>query len=658
MMRAASPGRAEERRFAHHLAKRFRSMAEPTKLTLKVIVTRIIVGVMFSMLILSFAVWGIGDIFRAAGHTTSVASVGPVRISPQQFQDAYRRELRRLQSRLGETIDAQRARELHLPQRVVQDMVARTLFELAARDAGVAVSDGVVRQAILDNPGFHDSDGKFDRERFNTLINNAGYSEDGFIDLMRHDLARAQVTDAVTAGSAIPPEQVTAIYKYRNERRTAEIVTVASAAIKTVATPSDADLEGYHKDHADKFTAPEYRAVTAVHLTTAALAPQMKVSDDKIKDEYEARASEFQVPEQRAAQQILVSDEAKAKQAEALLAKGAPFDQVAKTVTGAAPIDLGMVQPADLLGGADLAKAVFALKAGESTAPVQSALGWHIVQVTKIVPARAKPLAEVHDQVLHDVQLRAANDAIYGLGNKLQDLLGGGSTLEEAAQKLNIKLVKIAAVDAQGNGPDGKPVAELPQTPKFIPTVFATVPGQPTDLIDDGSGGYLVIRVDKAMPSAIKPLAQVRDEVIKDWQDDSRLQEAEKTAAALLDKAKGGAALGTLAQAGGFAYTVIKPVNRTGEGAGMELPPELVAALFAAKPGEVVKSPAPGGAMIAKLKELVPADPSADKAGVAKLADQLRAAADNDLLDSYEQALSRHYGVEINSGLLESLIGS
>jgi peptidyl-prolyl cis-trans isomerase D len=633
-------------------------MAEPKKLTLKVVVTRIVVSVMFGMLILSFAIWGIGDIFRNVGGLKSVAEVGSVRITPQQFQEAYRRELRRLQNTVGEPIEPARARELHVPQRVLQEMVARVLFELAARDAGVAVDDGVVRQAILDNQAFHDAQGKFDRDRFEQLVNNAGYSEDGFIDLMRHDLARAQVTDAVIAGAAMPPEEVAAIYKYRNERRVAEMLTVTAASVKNVAQPSEADLEAYHKDHAEIFTAPEYRAVTAVHLTPSEVAPRITISDDKVKEEYDTRAGEFQIPEHRAVRQILASDEAQAKAVEALLLKGTGFEDAAKSATGEPPADLGMLQQSDLVGSPEAAKAIFALKPGEATAPIHDELGWHIFQVSKIELPRSRSLAEMHDQIVHDLQLHEAGDQVYSLGNRLQDLLGGGATLEEAAQKLDLKLIKVAAMDGEGNGADGKPIADLPQSPKFIQTVFSSQAGQASELIDDGANGYLVIRVDKITPSAVRPLAEIHDQVVKDWQDEERHRQAAKLATSLLDRAKGGTPLGTLAQEGGYPYSTMKPVNRTGEGPGVTLPPELVAALFAAKPGEVVKSPSADGTIIAKLSEILPADPKSDPAGLAKLDEQLRSAQDTDLLDAYEEALSRRYGVEVNNGVLDSLIGS
>ena len=54
-----------------------------------------IVAVLFSFLIISFAVWGIGDIFRGAVRT-EVATVGGTSISADAFRNAYQNEVQRL----------------------------------------------------------------------------------------------------------------------------------------------------------------------------------------------------------------------------------------------------------------------------------------------------------------------------------------------------------------------------------------------------------------------------------------------------------------------------------------------------------------------------------------------------------------------------------
>ena len=54
-----------------------------------------IVAVLFGILIVSFAIWGIGDIFRATPAST-VAEVGSTSISVNQVRTAYTNELQRL----------------------------------------------------------------------------------------------------------------------------------------------------------------------------------------------------------------------------------------------------------------------------------------------------------------------------------------------------------------------------------------------------------------------------------------------------------------------------------------------------------------------------------------------------------------------------------
>lgn len=632
-------------------------MAEKQKATLKVIVARIVVGVLFSLLILSFAIWGIGPIFRQGGRLRPVAEVGPVRIMPQEFQEQYNREVNRLQTMLQTQLDPQSARERGIPQLVVQNMVDRILFNLAAQEADIAISDSVVRQAIVNDPNFRNDQGRFDRNLFQNLLYNLGYSEDRFVALMRDELARSQVTEAVTAGSAVPSQLLDTLYRYRNERRVAETLTVAASSIKNIPKPTEAELESYHKDHADAFTAPEYRAITAALIQPKALVAGMKVPEDKLRAEYEARIGEFRIPEQRSLRQILVTDEATANRAEDMLSKGESFDDVAKAVTGKPPLDLGTVKQADI-GTDELGTTAFELDEGAYSAPVHDPLGWHIVQAVKIVPGHTQTLDEVKDKLSHDIALREAGDAVFDIGNKLQDALGGGASLGEAAKKLNLKMFKTEAVDSNGKSIDGKPVQGLPKSPKFLSTAFSSEVGRESDLVDDDKGGYFILRVDKIEPSHLRPLSEVHDNVLDGWKAEARHKAAEKIAGTLLEKAKGGASLADLAKAGGYAVRTTDPFTRIGEGAGMNLPPAMVASLFAAKLGDVVMAPAPEGAVVAKLTAIKPADPKADKEALGKLREQLGRTVTGDLLNDFANALRARYGVEINNDVINSLLGS
>jgi peptidyl-prolyl cis-trans isomerase D len=627
------------------------------KTPLRKIVARIVVAVMFGMLIVSFGIWGIGDVFRRGGRLTPVAEVGPVRIMPQEFQDQYRRELRRLQTVLQTEFDAQHARELGVPQRVIEDMIGRVLFDLAARDANVAIGDETVRQSIVDNPQFRNAQGEFDRNIFQGILYNANYTEDRFVAMLRQDLARGQVTDAVAAGAAAPKALVDHLYRYRNERRVADALLVSAASITDVPTPTDAELDAYRTEHANAFTAPEYRAITAVEIHPADLAADIKVPEDRLKDEYEARIGEFRMPEERTLRQILVPDEATAKKAAELIAGGEAFEKVAQDVTGKAPLDLGTVKESDV-ASPELGRAAFEASEGSATAPVQSPLGWHIVQVEKVVEGRTQTLDEVKDKLTHDIAMREASDTVFDVGNKLQDALGGGASLEEAAEHLKLKVQKFNAVDGNGNDPDGKPVDDLAKLPKLLSTAFSSQTGRVSDLVDDGQNGYFILRVDNVVSSQLRPLAEVREKVLAAVKDEEKGKAAGKVATTILEKVRVGGDLQKIAKEGGYTFATSKPFTRTAEGAAAGMTPELIAALFGAKVGDATMAATPQGAMVAKLVSTVPADPTADEAGVKRLHDQIVGAIGGDLLNDFADALRAKYGVEVNQSVLESMIGS
>ena len=85
------------------------------------------------------------------------------------------------------------------------------------------------------------------------------------------------------------------------------------------------------------------------------------------------------------------------------------------------------------------------------------------------------------------------------------------------------------------------------------------------------------------------------------------------------------------------------------------MPPNLVARLFDAKPGDVVSLPGPGGAFVAQLAEIQPADPVADASAVSDLSKQLEGALTGDMLAQLDQALRKRFPVTIRQQEIDRL---
>jgi peptidyl-prolyl cis-trans isomerase D len=611
-----------------------------------------LVKLLFGLLVLSFGLWGIADVFNPGRGGDWAAEVGDSRIPAATVRSEYQRELRRLNSAFG-TIDSEQAKALGLPNRVLNQIVDRTLLDLGAEDLGIVVGDTLVRQAIQADPTFHNQLGTFDANLFRQILSINGLTENDYVTMIRDEIARNQLVGSVVAGATVSPSIVDAIYRYRGEKRVAEILRVDDAAMGDIAEPDEAELQKFYKDNETLFTAPEYRAVTAVILLTRDLAKDIAVSDEELEAAFNQRINELGQPERRTLRQMVFSDEKAAIKAYDRIAGGADFATVAKEEAGLEPdaLDVGTVTRDQL--PAELADAAFALAKNVVSKPVKSPLGWHLIEVTAIEPAHRPSLADVRDKLAAEVANEKALDTMFDLTNRLEDALGSGATLEEAAAELDLDVRKIAAIDPQGLNPEGRPVADLP--PGFLDVVFATDENSESPLTEAGNEGYFILRVDAVTPPTLKPLDSVRSDVVKAWKAQRRSELAKKTADSLASRIKGGIDPASLATEKGPVFVTSTPFTRSGEGFPDTLPKALIAAVFRTPPGDTVVVRGEKASYVARTKAVVAADPTADQARLTELRDELARARGVDLLSQLTGALRQQYPVTVNNRQLENL---
>jgi peptidyl-prolyl cis-trans isomerase D len=614
----------------------------------------LIVKVLFALLTATFALWGIGDIFRNWGVDTSVAKVGSQEITADQVNQEARAEMDQLRSVLGNSVDPDQAKQLGILNTAVEHIIGGVLLDLETQRLRLRVGDAAVRQAIVNDPNFKGKSGSFDRDRYTQLLAANHLSETEFENTVRTQMVRDQLTDAVADGMSPSPSMVDALYRARAERRTADIVTLTPSAVPAPPMPSDDQIAAYYDAHKNAFRTPEHRAVTVATLTLDDIAPTITVPPDKLRTEYASRQNEFSTPEQRDIQQMLLPDEATAKAAKAQLDAGKDFATVAKTLANAdaASTDLGWVKHDDL--PPQLANIAFALPKGKASDPVQTSFGWHILMVTDIKPAQTQSLDAVKAQLTKEIQNDEASDAIANTANNIDDALAGGGSFTATVQKFGLKTQTVASIDARGRGPDGKPVP-LPQpSDGILQAAFSTSDGATSPLSDLGDNGYFLVHVDKVTPAEVRPLAEARNDVIAAWQAEQKNSALEKLAASIVADVNDGRSLKDVAAAHKLTVVTTQPLARTSDEP--TTPPAIVAALFSAKQNGAVSAPAGDNVVVAQLKSIVPADPATDPGGVKQVTDELSGEMKTDMLSAFSQSLRTNFPVTINQTNLDHVM--
>jgi peptidyl-prolyl cis-trans isomerase D len=558
--------------------------------------------------------------------------------------------------RLGVQLTMEQARAFGIPQQVLERMITRAMLDEMSSRLGMLVTEEQMKKLLLENPDFQDSAGRFDRNRFAQLLRFTNMTEQGYLARLGDDIKRQQLVGAVTDATVAPESLAERLYLYREERRVADYVTLTKDSFTPAAEPDDAALQEIYNSAGDELMTPAYRRITLVVLSVADAAKNITVSDDRVTEAFEASHEQLSTPERRTVSQAVLPDEAAAQALADRLTEGAAFAAAVQEATGRAPVELGNVARGDLPDA--LAEAVFALEVGQTTAPVQSPLGWHVATVSAIEPGKTATLEENRDRLRQELAEAEAVDVVIDLANQFDEKLAGGATLEQAAQGLNLQPREIPAIDAQARTPDGELVEGLPSINEFLPELNRTAVGDSSTLTETLDGDYFMLRVDGETPAERKPLTEVRDQVVEMWREREQTRLAEERAKALADRVRGGETLAAVATAEGLELKQTEPVTRF-ENAPQRTPSPLLAQqIFDIAEGEVTTVATGGGQLVAQLKEILPPAEENRDARLAQLESQLTASLQNDIFQQFLDALQQEYAVTINQRLVQETLAS
>jgi peptidyl-prolyl cis-trans isomerase D len=624
------------------------------------IATYIVMATLMTMLIVSFALWGIGDMLHMGGGSREVAHVGGTHIpiygwvggtsvQIDEVRDRFNRQLEQIQRQTGQRPETEQALRYGLHLRALEDVLQRAVIDHAMQRYGLVVSTPEVQAVIARNPAFAGPTGAFDANKYRGLLQQARISEAAYVADVRRQIASSQLFGVVRTEGLAPTSLRDEIFKMEAEKRVAETLYIPDSIITDVPKPTAEQLNTYFEANKNKFQIPEFRAFSYVLLTVADVMDQVTVTPEQVKQEYDARQAEFGTPETRDVDQAMADNEDKAKKIIELAKGGKSLEDAAKEVLGSADgvIKLGSVQKKDLPAG-PLADGVFAAPEGIAPEPIKSPLGWHVIRINKIEPGKVTPFDEVKGKIETELKNQLAPDVLIKLVTDLDRSLSKTQSMVASAQEFNLKVHTVENVDAHGQDPSGKQVISGPAASELIQTAFATRESSESQLIDTPKGEYFVVRTDRVTPARIPALSEVEAKVVEAWQAEERRKRADARVKEALEKANSGGDLAAIAKELGLELRTTKPVTRYEADTGNHLTQAAVQELFKLPVGKATSVRSAEGNVIVRPKEIQAADLTKEKDLVERFGKQLDGMIANDLIGQLLGALRAKYGVSVN----------
>lgn len=515
-----------------------------------------------AIIVLGVAVFAM-SFFGIEGYFTSrtdtyVAKVGKNEISQQQFQDRLNELRQNASAQMGDKFDASVYEKPEMKQRVLDAMIDQQVLLKANDDLGLRASDLALRDAIAAIPAFQ-VNGQFDAATYRAVLAGQNKTPAVFEDEVRSSLSTSLLPDALAASTIVTDAEVDQFLNLRLQRRDLRFFSVPRPAL-TDGKVTDAEIETYYKQHQADFMAPEQVAINYIEVDGASLKADVPPSEDDLKKRYQDEKQRFVQPEQRLVSHILINVPKNATPAQ----QKAALDEAQKIAGRASPTDFAKLaqQDSNDLGsrrqGGDLGwlekgvtnkafdDALFSLQKGQISKPVLSDEGYHILWLRDVRSGQAKPFEAVRAELAQEAE-KAGRDRNYNdIAGRLADkTYQNPSSLESAAQDLGLPINSSRLFSR--NGGDG-----LTANPKVVQSAFSDdvlAQGNNSGLIDLGNDRSLVIHVDKHVPAAVRPLAQVHDAVQKDIIDRRTAQAASKQADDLLQRLRKGDDMQAVARA-------------------------------------------------------------------------------------------------------------
>ena len=472
-------------------------------------IAKIIIG----LLVVSLSIWGMDAIVGGFSGEPEVATVNGEDITEQEFLRVVQMESQRRLSGM-ERPDPAMLNEDQIRKDVLDSLIQEQVLIQDASAQGLALSDADIDALITRMPQFQ-IDGQFNRDRFVASVRNLRMGVGEFREAMRKQYVVNQIRGGIMQSGLVAGENAAQILRIQNQTRDFRVVNIPVSAVADELTISDEEVEAFYQENKSAFKQPEQVDAAYITLSLGALAEKMDISQEDLQTYYEQRAGDL-AREERRASHILIEDGADADQTiEAIqkrLKAGESFEKLAKefsidTVSAKEGGDLGFAGR----GVYDEAfeTALFALKKGEVSGPVNTSFGVHLIRLDDVRRSEVPPLKDIEQQLRTELAQKRAAEKYAEVRTELADSAYAADDLAGPAKELGLEIREAKGITREG----GQAPFDHPGLVRQLFSEDVLEGGYNTELIDVGDNVSVVASVREYREAEQLALDDVQDAI-------------------------------------------------------------------------------------------------------------------------------------------------
>lgn len=615
--------------------------------------TGVLAFTILGILVIPFALVGVNQYFTSSGANI-VAKVNETEITTNDFNQSFSNYRRRMQSVMGAAYDPVQFDQLVVRREHLEALIEQELISQAAQSLGLDVDDATLAEEIRKIPAFQ-VDGQFNADVYQARLLSQGMTPNQFQSEMRSQFVMTELPKNIAESSFATSAEVRDLVGLLDQKRDFNAVLVPADTEERVVEFSDAEIEAWHESHAGDYMSEEQVIIEYVELDSATLESGVPPDEDYLRAQFEAQKARFISPEQRQVSHILIEVASDASEAEIETARqtaqdlsgrareGEDFAALAKEYSqdkGSADEggDLGWVESGVMVQAFENAMYELSMDTPVSE-PVRTGFGWHVIQLRDIRESTGMSFEEARPTLVREYEEENAARAFLEQADRLVDLIyEDPTTLESAALVMDLPIQVAGPFTRAG----GEGIAANSEVVAAAFSDLVLLQDSVSDPINLDENRLVMIKLKEHLPVALKPVEEVRDDIIATLSENLARESANARANELLTALQSGdTELEALATEFGLEYGHHGSVQRNSPIPDSMLVQEIFR-LPAPVEGEVIEAvlPTSNGFAVVQLESVV----QGELEGSAALAQQ-----------QYERVISNGNASLENAALLRQL---
>ncbi len=489
------------------------------------LVSSIFGKILLAIMVLSFALWGVGDIL-SSGNSQLAAKVGNEKISLDEFYIKFQQTVRDYNQNTNSNLSLKEAYELKFHNLLLQDLIYSRMVNDYAKKRGIYLNEESLKSVISNLDEFKDSNEIFSSIKYKNFILNNFQSEEAFLSEIENSIFQGIIFESFNADNYINDAIINKLYDYEGEKRTISYFLLNKNEVK-IDTNNNL-INDYYLDNKSNYLIPEKTIIDFIEVNINDFKREENINTIEAQEYYNNNIDQYTEKESRNIQFIRFSNESEAYDFyDAVVDKNInDFNEYIKIN------DFKLSNIDKFTGGTfskNISEFIFKLDVNTLSEPISyDDLGFYLFKVNEVNDEKVIDFETVKNEILEYLALEAAYLEFDEAINILDELLINDYTFDEIVDNsVNIKVSENVDFEQF--------VLKLGEENSFLDK--NTPVGFISEIIIKENIAYIYTLKEKQKPY-VPDLEKIREKVIIDYVAEQKDKKLDKLSDDILNSIK------------------------------------------------------------------------------------------------------------------------